>query len=92
MKPISYTDYRIGVPFAGTYTELINTEKDIYSGCNMCNFKPLRSKKVKAHGLPNSIAIDLAPYAGIIFSTKVKKKIARVENNTSLKRIGVQKQ
>ena len=91
MKPISYTDYRIGVPFAGTYTELINTEKDIYSGCNMCNFKPVRSKKVKAHGLPNSIAIDLAPYAGIIFSTKIKKKIARAENNTSLKRVGAQK-
>ena len=74
MKPISYTDYRIGVPFAGTYTELINSEKDIYNGCNMCNFKPVKSRKIKSHGLPNSIAIDLAPYAGIIFSIPIKKK------------------
>ena len=74
MKPISYTDYRIGVPFEGTYTELINSEKDIYSGCNMCNFKPIRSRKVKSHGLPNSIAIDLAPYAGVMFSIPIKKK------------------
>lgn len=74
MKPISYTDFKIGVPFAGTYTELINSEKDIYSGCNMCNFKPIKSKKIKSHGLPNSITIDLAPYAGIIFSIPIKRK------------------
>ena len=74
MKPISYTDFNIGVPFEGTYTELINSEKDIYNGCNMCNFKPIKSRKIKAHGLPNSITIDLAPYAGIIFSIPIKKK------------------
>ena len=74
MKPISYTDYRIGVPFQGTYTELINSEKDIYNGCNMCNFKPIKSKKIKSHGLPNSICIDLAPYAGVMFSVPIKKK------------------
>ena len=79
MKPISYTDYKIGVPFEGTYTELINSEKDIYSGCNMCNFKPIKSRKVKSHGLPNSISIDLAPYAGIIFSTRIKKKAPTLE-------------
>ena len=74
MKPISYTDYRIGVPYEGTYTELINSEKDIYSGCNMCNFKPIKSRKIKSHGLPNSIAIDLAPYAGVMFSIPIKRK------------------
>jgi len=90
MKPISYTDYKIGVPFAGTYTELINSEKDIYNGCNMCNFKPIKSKKDKAHGLPNSIAIDLAPYAGVMFSIPIKKKAPTVKSSntkTSIKAI-----
>ncbi|MCR4633191.1 MAG: 1,4-alpha-glucan branching protein GlgB [Erysipelotrichaceae bacterium] len=74
MKPISYTNYRIGVPYRGIYTEVINSEKDIYNGCNMCNFEPIRSRKIKAHGLPNSISIDLAPYAAVIFSVRTGKK------------------
>ncbi len=80
MKPISYTNYRIGVPYRGVYTEIINTEKDIYNGCNMCNFKPIRSHKVKSHGLPNSIEIDLAPYAGVMFAVKAGRKTAFFED------------
>ena len=87
MKPISYTDYKIGVPFEGTYTELINSEKDIYNGCNMCNFKPIKSRKIKSHGLPNSISIDLAPYAGIIFSIPIKKKAPTIEEPKSKRSI-----
>ncbi len=87
MKPISYTNYKIGVPIEGTYAELINSEKDIYSGCNMCNFKPIKSRKIKSHGLPNSITIDLAPYAGIIFSTKIKKKADTLEKPKTIKSI-----
>lgn len=74
MMPISYTNYKVGVPYKGTYTELINSEKDIYNGCNMCNFKPIQTRKVKSHGLTNSITIDIAPYAGIIFSIPIARK------------------
>ena len=80
MKPISYTNYRIGVPYRGVYTEVINSEKDIYNGCNMCNFKPIRSRKIKSHGLPNSISIDLAPYAAVMFSVKTGKKMPVYED------------
>jgi 1,4-alpha-glucan branching enzyme len=86
MKPISYTNYRVGVPYRGVYTELINSEKDIYNGCNMCNFKPVRSHKVKAHGLPNSIEIDLAPYAGVMFAVKAGKKQPIFEDPDAVKK------
>ncbi|MBQ6333608.1 MAG: 1,4-alpha-glucan branching protein GlgB [Erysipelotrichaceae bacterium] len=85
MKPISYTNYRIGVPYKGVYTEIINSEKDIYNGCNMCNFKPIRSRKEKAHGLPNSIEIDLAPYAGVMFVVKTGKKQPILEDPDLIK-------
>ena len=74
MTPNQYEDYRIGVPFPGVYYELINSEKDIYSGCNMCNFKPVRSVKKKYHGLTDSIKIRIAPYAAIVFRVKVTKE------------------
>ncbi|MEF9968620.1 MAG: alpha-amylase family glycosyl hydrolase, partial [Longicatena sp.] len=42
MTPVAHEDFKLGVPYKGTYTELINSERDIYDGCNMCNFKPIR--------------------------------------------------
>lgn len=73
MMPISYEDYEIGVPYSGTYTEIMNSEKDIYSGCNMCNFTPVKAVKKEKHKLPYTLKIRIAPFAGIIFKTTVKK-------------------
>ena len=47
MTPISYEIYDVPVPQKGTWTEILNTEKDIYDGCNMCNYEPLRTHTVK---------------------------------------------
>ncbi|MDY6062274.1 MAG: 1,4-alpha-glucan branching protein GlgB [Erysipelotrichaceae bacterium] len=72
MLPCSYQNYKIGVPILGSYLELINSEKDIYSGCNMCNYQPIDAK-IEAQTYQNmnySINIDLAPFAAIIFEVK----------------------
>lgn len=74
MSSSSYENYRIGVPGKGTYAELINSEKDIYNGCNMLNYKPLVSEKMKAHGFADSIRIAIAPFAGMYFKRIVKGK------------------
>ena len=67
MTPSSYENYRIGVPKKGTYVELLNSEKDIYMGCNMCNFTPIKSDKIAAHHQENSILIRIAPFSAIYF-------------------------
>jgi len=82
MLPCSYENYSIGVPFAGTYVEIMNTEKDIYSGCNMCNFTPIKSKKKPMHNLPNTLTIRIAPYSAIMFKINVTKK--RLEDYYSI--------
>ena len=84
MKPVAYSGFRIGVPFTGEYFELINSEKDIYSGCNMINDKQLFASSTKAHGLSHSISIDLAPYAAIIFSKKIDRKAPVYEDPEQL--------
>ena len=50
----------------------------------MCNFKPIRTRRIKAHGLPNSISIDLGPYAAAIFYIKLNKKVLKIEEPNRL--------
>ena len=73
----SYEEYEIGVPYNGQYFELINSEKDIYGGCNVCNYKPLISYKKDIHRLPYAIKIRIAPFSAIIF--KLEREIDESE-------------
>lgn len=65
MTPVSYENYEIGVPYAGKYVELINTEKDIYSGTNMCNFEPLQTFEESRHHMPHHLKVRIAPFSVI---------------------------
>ena len=83
----SYESHIIGVPQKGTYTELLNSEKDIYDGCNMCNYEPVKSFR---NDNPNAlyseaINIRLAPWAAIYLSCP-KKKDKKPENKTAEKK------
>ena len=74
MAPVSYENYEFGVPVAGKYTEVLNSEKDIYGGCNMCNYTPVESVKGQLNGYDQKISIRIAPYAGIIFCTEMTEE------------------
>lgn len=70
MTPNSFEQYRLGVPYVGQYTELLNSEKDIYGGCNMCNYAPLHTEVHGSHHYPQSIQIRIAPFAAVFFELK----------------------
>jgi 1,4-alpha-glucan branching enzyme len=70
MTPESFEHFRLGVPYPGTYVELFNSEKDIYNGCNMCNFAPIKAEEVEAHHFVQSIQVRIAPFAGVMFELK----------------------
>ena len=72
MSPISYEQFDVGVPTYGYYTELLNSERDIYSGCNMCNYTKVVARKPGKHVMPYYITIRIAPFAGIIFKAKMR--------------------
>lgn len=72
MSPVGYHNFEIGVPTYGFYCEIINSEKDIYGGCNMCNFHKVRATKGKMHNYNYHMAIDIAPYGAMIFEAKMK--------------------
>ncbi len=61
LTPNAYPVYKIGVPTNGTYTEIINSDKDVYGGSNLYNGLPLQAKKESKHNQEYSIDIVLAP-------------------------------
>lgn len=64
MLPVSYERFELDVPYKGIYTEIFNSDKDIYNGYNMCNYKPLKTVHKKGRDI---LRIRLAPYAGVMF-------------------------
>lgn len=87
MTPASYENFTIGVPYEGKYVEMYNTEKDIYDGCNMCNFKPVKSIKQQFKHFDNSLVLRLAPFAGIIFEYKKPRTRKTVNKNADEKAV-----
>lgn len=78
MQPVSYESFKIGVPKGNFYKELINSEKDIYNGNNMCNFKPIKAKKEERHGMEYTLDIRLSAYSCVYF-INIKGKVSTID-------------
>lgn len=66
----THNGYRIPVPVEGTYIEVLNSDKDVYTGSNFINKKPLKSEKIHVLNKENSISVDIAPFSGMILKLK----------------------
>ena len=74
MTPNVHATYDIGVPYAGTYVELLNSDKDIYFGSNQFNGAPLTTIKGKKSQFDYFIQPKLGPLSGMIFRYQKNKK------------------
>lgn len=76
--PVSYEAFRIGVPFAGKYKEIFNSDASEYGGTGFVNPRVKQSKRKHWDGRVNSIECRLAPLSIQIFScTKVPSNAGR---------------
>lgn len=66
-KPDFYPEYRIGVPVAGTYKEIMNSDDPVYGGSGQVNPQPVEAEPVPWHGQKYSITVKLPPLAGVLF-------------------------
>lgn len=64
--PVPRTGYRIGVPEAGIYREIFNSDSQFYSGSNVQNKETVESETISWNQRPYSISLTLPPLAGII--------------------------
>ncbi|MGC8765681.1 MAG: 1,4-alpha-glucan branching protein GlgB [Brevinematia bacterium] len=65
--PVPRHNYRVGVPLAGFYKEIFNSDSEVYGGSNVGNQGGKEAEKVPWHGRPFSINIVLPPLGGLIF-------------------------
>ncbi len=68
--PNNHTSYCIPVTKAGKYKEILNSDRNIYSGKHQINSRQIKTKKGIVLGKPYSINVKIAPYTGMIFEWK----------------------
>jgi 1,4-alpha-glucan branching enzyme len=65
--PVVRYDYRLGVPQAGFYREVINTDGETYGGSNVGNYGGAHAEPVAWMAREHSILIHLPPLATVAF-------------------------
>ena len=56
-----HENYKIGLPHAGRWLEVINTDADIYGGSGVGNLGAVEAVEVERHGRPASATITVPP-------------------------------
>ncbi|MBC3948782.1 1,4-alpha-glucan branching protein GlgB [Pseudomonas folii] len=73
LTPVPREAYRVGVPFGGNWTELLNSDAEMYAGSNLGNGGGVHADEVKSHGQPVSLVLNLPPLAVLILKPKASE-------------------
>jgi 1,4-alpha-glucan branching enzyme len=65
--PVPRHNYRIGVPVRGHYTEVFNTDSEMFGGSNMGNSGAVWADEIQSHGHPASLSVTLPPLGVVVF-------------------------
>lgn len=68
LTPVPREGYRIGVPEAGAYLELLNTDAVSYGGGGLGNQGRVNAQMHRQHGFDYSVSLTLPPLAALILS------------------------
>jgi len=53
--------YRVGVPYAGRYAEILNSDSELYGGSNVGNLGGVDTEPIPSHGFDQSIRLAVPP-------------------------------
>jgi len=65
--PVPRHGYRVGVPKAGRYREILNTDAEMFGGSNLGNGGAVLADSIPFHGRPASLRVTLPPLAVVAF-------------------------
>ncbi len=64
--PTVHYGYRVGVPVGGAWTELLNSDAEVYGGSGMGNLGAVEAEDQAWHGFEHSIPLTLPPLAMVL--------------------------
>ena len=64
--PVERTDFAVGVPEAGYWEEVLNTDAAIYGGGNRGNLGGVDTGDEAIGGQPHSVSLTLPPLAVVV--------------------------
>ena len=70
LTPVLRESYRIGVPFAGAWTEALNSDGETYGGSGVGNLGEVVAEAEPWHGRTQSLRLTLPPLGGLILEAK----------------------
>ena len=87
-SPNAYEKHTFGVGHKGTYTEMINTERDIYGGSisEVQKVKAVKSEHV-CNNQPFTIEVDVPAFGGVLLEHKIAKTKAKAEKKPVKKKV-----
>ncbi|MCL2605360.1 MAG: 1,4-alpha-glucan branching protein GlgB [Defluviitaleaceae bacterium] len=69
--PVPHVDYRVGLPVAGKYKEILNSDDEKYGGSGIINYGTLTSQEILCDGRPYSVPIKLPPLGVVVLKGSV---------------------
>ena len=68
--PVPRHEIRLGVPYGGSWRELLNSDAPLYGGSGQGNLGGVETYPVSRHGHPQSIVVTLPPLGVVYFKGK----------------------
>ena len=71
LTPVPRLGYRIGVPEAPFYREIINSDSEWYGGSNLGNAGLIRTEPTPFHDYSHSLSLTLPPLSCLILKPEM---------------------
>ena len=68
--PSPHIGYRIGVPSAGDYIEILNSDSELYGGSNVGNLGRQVTEAISSHGREQSLLLNIPPLAMLMLAVQ----------------------
>jgi 1,4-alpha-glucan branching enzyme len=68
--PVPRERYRIGVPEAGSYAELLNSDAALYGGGNIGNGGAVHTEPIADHGFDQSLRLTIPPLGCLVLKRR----------------------